>query len=30
MTAFEIALTGDDTNEGTSPENGTTKHVDDG
>jgi hypothetical protein len=30
MTAFEIAVTGDDTGEGTSPENGTTKHVDDG
>ena len=30
MTAFEIAVTGDDTDEGTSPENGTTKHVDDG
>jgi hypothetical protein len=30
MTAFEIAVTGDDKDKGTSPENGTTKHVDDG
>jgi len=30
MTAFEIAVTGDDTDEATSPENESTKHVDDG
>ncbi len=30
MTAFEIAVAGADTDEGTSPENGTTKHADDG
>jgi hypothetical protein len=30
MTAFEIAVTSDGTGEDASPENGTTKHVDDG